>query len=496
MRVWLLLIIVVLSAGCSGLNIGSADQPNATPTPTGVGENIETPTEGPDDNSPEESTPTSDPAAQNPWNKETVSIHLRTLGSTANETRQREAFAAAIEWFNAAQPGDYPVHFEVVEAGSADVTVEAQDTIEQCGDSIATGTYYWCSPSISETANPDGTDQIQVSTRYEQNATEQFYREALTYFVGVQEPDTRNDINPPDDPAVVDPWPTKSTVHVSIQNAENWSLAKSQVKNSIEYWESGAGSKYRNYTQRMVLVANDTDADVTVRYKESIGICGFTYTGEAGGCAPVYSGDSLASDDSTIEISTQYTPDSQQSTLKHEFGHVYGRLHGQEPMPLMAAQRNLTLKPRPNATDRPNPWEYDTVTVYIDRQSIRERDRETVESEFEAAIEYLQTGGDGNVPGNVTFDRVADKDDADIVFESTDLDGYRSDGYVFGQDTDSDSELEYYTSQTIQIDEKTPADHYAYHIAYWMLSTFVGDGDMPDHLDAEDDNREQWENNR
>ncbi|WP_336331043.1 hypothetical protein [Haloarcula sp. CGMCC 1.2071] len=246
----------------------------------------------------------------------------------------------------------------------------------------------------------------------------------------------------------------------------------------------------------MAVAANDTNAELTVTYKEDIGVCGLTYSGKTGGCAPIYDGDARAGENPTIEISTQYTPESQQSILKHEFGHVYGRIHGQEPMPLMSARRNLTLKQSPNATERANPWQYNTVTVYIDRQSIRERDQQTAESEFEAAVKYLQNSGDRNVPANVTFDRVTDRDDADIVIESASLDDFTSTGTPYGHDTDNDGELEYYTSQTIRVDDDTPVDHYAYHIAYWMLTPFVSDGYMPEHLDAEDDNREHWEQNR
>jgi hypothetical protein len=117
-----------------------------------------------------------------------------------------------------------------------------------------------------------------------------------------------------------------------------------------------------------------------------------------------------------------------------------------------------------------------------------------LEDEVDTALTFIAAGGDGHVPSNLTIDRVDSEDRADIVISQENLEeGSISTTERYGIDEDPDEALEYYTTQRVLLDPDITRSHYSYHIAYWILATFVGDGEMPEYLDAQDDDRDNWE---
>ncbi len=480
-------IYLFLLAGCSSLAENRQDRSTPTPTETPELTNATEPTE------PATETETA-ASAVNPWGERIVTVRLASNPTVENLTRHRSALRGAIQWHNNAGPAEYEIQLAFTTDESADVTIELSDTISRCFDERATETFYWCSPQHNVGENAPTTDTVEIATRYEQPATRTFYREALGYLTGTDQPNERDDIQRPQTIAVRDPWPARDTVVVNISDAPA-SDSPQRVRRALEYWSTGEGVQYRNYSQKFVLRPHADQAAVTVNYTSDIGRCGFTIQSDTGGCAPVLSGDRYVSDHSEIRISTGYVAESREKILIHEFGHLFGRLHGQPPSPVMNATTDLTETAAPNAATRDQPWRFDLLRVYLDRQAVENRDADTAERELGDSFGAVENDVAG-IPDGVIFERVDERDQADISITVGELDGdITSNATLYGEDSDNDAALEEYTELTITIGADTPAEDYGYHMAYWVIGSFVER--RPDHIDADgDDDREDWEDNR
>jgi hypothetical protein len=322
------------------------------------------------------------------------------------------------------------------------------------------------------------------------------YRSVLVRLAGRQRPERVAGIDSPVDPDLVDPFPTHSPVPVSVRGAPDHVDAIRQIRHAIDYWETGPGAPYRNYSVEFVVEPNNTDAPVTVAYVDEIDDCGVDEDDgtHSAGFAPLLSGDDPAPAVTRIRISTQYVSESTSRTLEHEFGHVYGRKHGMEPLSLMQATGNLTRVSELDVSKRPQPWMNDTIRAYVALDSASPYERDAFDDEANTALRYLSDGADGHVPANVTFERVQTPARADVSINVSDsLTDAASTSVTYGTDTDRDESLEEYSSQTITLSDDADTDEYGYHIAYWIARTFVGVGEeLPDRLDPESADRDGW----
>jgi hypothetical protein len=487
-------ICLILFAGCSSFGQDGLNTEQPTQASTETNQPTQTPVNTREVSETVAESETASPAV-NPWGKQTVTIRLERGGDIENRTRHRVALQDAIEWYNDARLAKYEIQFAYTTGASADVTVVPTNTIGRCGDETTDDSFLWCVPQYEPGSNAPASDTLEITTRYEQPTTETVYREALTYLTGTDQPRKLEEIERPESLALRDPWPARDTVIINVTDPPDDDSAQ-RVRRALEYWSGGEGAQYRNYTQEFVLRPNADRAAVTINYTRNVGRCGFIYTSDIGGCAPVYSGDKLARDHSEIRISTAYIGESRERILVHEFGHLYGRLHGQPPYPEMNATADLIKRATPNATTRDQPWRFDLLRVYLDREAIQDRDIETAERELLDSFASM-TDDVAAIPDGVRFERVDERDQADIIITVDEIDGdAASTSSLFGEDSDDDGALEQYTQLNITIAAETPAEDYGYHMAYWTIGSFVGSGEMPDHIDAEDDNRENWEENR
>lgn len=303
---------------------------------------------------------------------------------------------------------------------------------------------------------------------------------------------------PPDNP-----W-QQETVTVAIDNQANQSRDVTPlVEETLEYWNTD-GALFGTYSINFELESDSTsDADLVVEYVENISTCGTEHDEKSVGCAPVIDSEDSVDSQETLRIEAGYTDNSTVETMKHEFGHVIGIQHGEPPRPLMAAEGPAYELPKPNATERPNPWRNDTVRVYVNSSDLDDNyEQDRLEDDLDHVFTYVNNGAEGTVAENVSVAEVSDRDSADIVvgFPSEyECRGEVSDsgscGTVYGNDTDGDGALEYYSEG--EIDVSTHRETNAWHIGYWLLYALgVEEGEYPPpFVDADYDVRagDWWE---
>lgn len=465
----------------------SARTPTTTPTPT--------PTET------RTPTPTPNPAAQNPWDAETVTVAVETTDGVEAPARHERLLQETVQWANANSStwSAFPIQFETVdEQYEADVVVTATPTIAECGGEAATTSFGYCTPTYDADDSAPVTERAEVASRVATPQLRNNYREVLVHLGGVDfgEEERVDGIREFDDRAYRDPWPATQSVVVGVENDVSPSRnVTGLVEDAVSYWESGPGAPYRNYTTDFVVRPNASDPNVTVEIVEDIVACGTEPSAYTVGCAPILDRYDLADDDSTIRIVAGYTDESTRSTLKHEFGHLHGRVHGQEPLPLMTATEEKTRLPQPNASERTNAWEFSNIKVFLSRDNLTNLQRDDFQEESIAALQWVENGADGAIQADLDYEIVDERSEADIVVEysNDDLGDSASTDDRFGEDTDTDEALEVVSSQRIVIADSVDIRNVGYHVAYWLVAPFFDDpSEHPEPIDLDDDDREDF----
>jgi hypothetical protein len=284
-------------------------------------------------------------------------------------------------------------------------------------------------------------------------------------------------------------------VIVAINNPTNRTY-EPLVKTTINYWQRN-DEKYGDYTTNWSLQPNAADANVIIQFQSDINQCDLENTTQALGCAPLLGKSPDSGIPTHVQIKTGYTNNSTLVTLKHEFGHLYGIEHGEQPMPLMAPYATANLTAQPNATKRAIPWQSDRIRLYIEVDSFESphKSEQLIRSElYEQANNTLAYFNDakGTVPQNVTVERVWARSEADIIVKSNKIgDESASTSSVFGRSTDSDAALEYYTNATIEIHPDVPDDQIGYHIGYWVDS-FVNPDEVSEPFEKSNRRKDWW----
>ena len=231
--------------------------------------------------------------------------------------------------------------------------------------------------------------------------------------------------------------------------------------------------------------ANGTD--VSLRFVGTVGACGDTEF--PAGCAPRIDASTGVDRPATVEVRRGLADESTRLVVRHEAGHLLGLGHTDRPRDVMAHERDLATLPRPNATERANPWNGSTVTVALVDAG---EDRDRYRAELDYALDYVREGADGAVPADVSVRVVEDPGAADVVVRPASADdctaGEGSCLFLEGTDPDADGAIETYTSAEIRL-VGLDTDAASWHIASQLVGTFHT-GDTPDRLD-ETDTRER-----
>lgn len=498
------LALLLVLAGCGGATDAPGTDATDTPVPT------VTPTPAADATPPPTSTPTAaasptatvTPAPENAWAKNPVRVAVE-VDATARagpfETQVDEALAFYSERAPALTGHD--VRFEPVEdPARADVVVRYRPQIRQCGGQTTTGSFFWCTESVLRSTDtaPDRTN-LTVASGYPDDATDQFLRAGLAQLLGVRDVDSVDELayDPTADYPYVDPWLGENDLVVGIGDTTGTDRNYTRlVRQSVDYWMQ-ADDRYGTYTADWRVDPDATDPDVVVRFVERLERCGVEPPSKTLlGCASLLR-DGLANDTEIVTIETGYTDESMVATISHEFGHLYGLGHDDEPQPLMNATYPATRLAEPDASTKANPFPDDEFTVYLAYEN-----SQYSESVLKAAVgpvlEYYEAGADGRAPANVSFRYTRNRSTADLViYERNPFDCTVEEGScatVFGFDTDGDGAFETYGRYEIYV-RGIPSERLGWHVGAQMAGMFPG-LEAPSPFDGEDDDRSNWEQGR
>ena len=488
-----IIILLVALAGCStSPNSGTQTESDLT--------TVEPSTES----AATETTPeiTSEPTTQtHPFSEQIIKIGVRSP-----ENGPSNVFQSAEEsvrwWQNNSDIKEFDPEFEYTpNSTSADIVLDYTSTIRKCGDQHSQNTFLYCGPQIDRYSSVDEKVQVNITSRYTPEQTTILTKLAIGDTLGIDS--SSMPVSEPQDYQLRNPWFGKSPVVVNVSYEVNVSRNISPlVAETLEYWEKQPQT-VKNYTADFELQPNAEQADVTVEYEDEILHCGWEIDYGYIGCANHLDKDEIAPEVTEVSIEDGYTEESTLSTLKHEFGHVYGRMHGQEPMPLMNKSYDATRLPLENATISDLPFNDPTATlvlgknnlsVYVDYNSFS-ASRSKVEDQVDHALEYYSTGDGAEYMDYSNFYYATNKSEADIRIESEELSSGASVYYVTGYDLDDDEALEYYDSVDIKIDPSTDSDHIGWHVGSWIgISATDVDQikDLPPPFDDEQNERENW----
>ncbi|WP_323174842.1 matrixin family metalloprotease, partial [Natrialba sp. PRR66] len=87
------------------------------------------------------------------------------------------------------------------------------------------------------------------------------------------------------------------------------------------------------YEAAFVLDPNATDPDVVVTFVDDVDECGDV--DDAAGCAPRLSSNSRVDPPVAVEVEANLSDESTVIVTKHEFGHVLGLSHDDDPQSIM-----------------------------------------------------------------------------------------------------------------------------------------------------------------
>lgn len=218
----------------------------------------------------------------------------------------------------------------------------------------------------------------------------------------------------PGDPNASNPW-EKETLTVSVvHDAGPWRNISGLVADTLRYWENHDG-EYGSYEVSYALEPNASDPDVVVRYVEDVSVCGPVSRAEVGGFAPRISTANPPDPPEYICVRAGYNEAATRHILNHEFGHLLGLGHDDQPRNVMEPRHDYRRIPRPsaavlNATLQP------PLTVAVDRSTIYARRKQVANQQLASVLAYYERGADGSMnPVQVT--EVADRAAADIVID-------------------------------------------------------------------------------
>lgn len=426
--------LVLALGGCTGL-IGGDQTGTATPA-------IEsTPTQTPSETAT--TTPTSSPT-QTATPEPEPEVTLFTVAEAGNMSRATGDLRTAVTIWN--QSSFETDHLKYIDSQTeADVEVVFKPTIDYCEGEFATGTYYWC--------YDEGADTLEIANRYVDNQTQEYTKRGVGFVAGIDDPEQTQIASEIETNILRSPFLGLGPVNVTIVNrdGEVTPRHRTALNRTIDYWNSNA-EKYSDYPATFTFVSSQSDADIVVAMNEDIRRC--AEGTDALGCAPILDRTAPASTPITVQVETGFTLEDTTEVMQHEFGHVLGLDHGEEPMPLMSESTAAELaRDVQNLNSRSYGFQKSTLGVYIDNESFGDSS-DNVRSGVIEAIEWYEEGNAEATPEDFNMVLVDSEAEAELVVRQnrTACSGtYYWCTLPYVTDLDTDDQPEYYSVAYINL---------------------------------------------
>lgn len=231
------------------------------------------------------------------------------------------------------------------------------------------------------------------------------------------------------------------------------------VDESTSYWENNA-DEYLSFEVQYDIVESRSAADKVLTFEEST-TCGTEYSESYLGCADLITSDV----DQTVELSVDHrlSDAAMIDTTTHELGHTLGLDHDDEPQDYMSEPYNNFEASQP-------------VKFHI--RSDNGNLPQSIESEVETALDYYESRGD------FQYELVDSEEEAHHLVT------YHSSGTVCGFSTGGSCSVEgdYETQIDFRLDQ-LDSDVVAWHVAMSLAGPAVDE--LPEDIDPDDDRRDR-----
>lgn len=274
----------------------------------------------------------------------------------------------------------------------------------------------------------------------------------------------------PDDTLSSDnPW-DQEVVPVRINDsADDGRNTTALTLRTIRYWNANI-ERYTDFEYRFRLADDPGEARVEVRFVSSVDSCDGEHDNIAGCAAYLHEG-TRAADLEIVEVESRSSNSAVLSTTRHEFGHLVGLGHSDEPLDLMGQGYDGDIR---DAVDRPNPWYGDTLHVGVEPDAI-EGDPAVIREQVRHAVEYYDAGAEGTVPENVSVVVTDQPEFAEVIVTNASSRGCTnfggSEGSIAGRHLDIDDQPELYTRMVVCIGP-VGEDAVGWHTGYWLGTAF------------------------
>lgn len=302
----------------------------------------------------------------------------------------------------------------------------------------------------------------------------------------------------PDIQQADNPW-NQDTVRVALERNGHAEIDYERtLRSAIEYWNRN--TRYGEYTVDFFYVADPDDADLHVEIRDSVEECGIENGSDVLGCAPLLVEGTRADVPVTVDIESGYNTESTEGIMIHEFGHILGIRHGEEPQEYMQPAETVYRVDQPNASERAYPWETTEFRFYAATDGLPKGEQDATRDQVGHVVDYYEhiKDEDDDVPSNISVGWTDTRSEANVVVsfpedlpDGTDRGSSLS---QFGFDPDGDGAIEYYENVSIAVAD-IDTDARGWHTGYWFgLALGIDEGDLPAPFQSAsyEDRRSDW----